>query len=143
MLVSTTRLSAPCCNIKRPRGSAQFLQRKGRAGRVRGMRPWTVVVLSDYGRDRLAYQGYDLLFDPIPRSQHAADPEHLRPAHPGGFRHDGLAGLEDASAPAGLGVARPRRPTQRNQPQNENAPERQRRELDLIDTRPDRGVCPI
>ena len=28
------------------------------------MRPWTVVVLSDYGRDRLAYQGYDLLFDP-------------------------------------------------------------------------------
>jgi hypothetical protein len=28
------------------------------------MRPWTVVVLSDFGRDRLAYQGYDLLFDP-------------------------------------------------------------------------------
>jgi hypothetical protein len=49
---------------KAPRDSAQFLQRKGRAGRVRGMRPWTVVVLSDYGRDRLAYQGYDLLFDP-------------------------------------------------------------------------------
>ena len=49
---------------KAPRGAAQFLQRKGRAGRVRGMRPWTVVVLSDYGRDRLAYQGYDLLFDP-------------------------------------------------------------------------------
>lgn len=49
---------------KAPRGAAQFLQRKGRAGRIRGMRPWTVVVLSDYGRDRLAYQGYDLLFDP-------------------------------------------------------------------------------
>lgn len=49
---------------KAPRDPAQFLQRKGRAGRVRGMRPWTVVVLSDYGRDRLAYQGYDLLFDP-------------------------------------------------------------------------------
>jgi hypothetical protein len=49
---------------KAPRGTAQFLQRKGRAGRTRGMRPWTVVVLSDYGRDRLAYQGYDLLFDP-------------------------------------------------------------------------------
>jgi superfamily II DNA or RNA helicase len=49
---------------KAPRDAAQFLQRKGRAGRVRGMRPWTVVVLSDYGRDRLAYQGYDLLFDP-------------------------------------------------------------------------------
>jgi hypothetical protein len=43
---------------------AQFLQRKGRAGRTRRMRPWTVAVLSDYGRDRIAYQGYDLLFDP-------------------------------------------------------------------------------
>ncbi|SNB82459.1 Helicase conserved C-terminal domain-containing protein [Rhodoblastus acidophilus] len=49
---------------KSPRDVAQFLQRKGRAGRPRRMRPWTVVVLSDYGRDRLAYQGYDLLFDP-------------------------------------------------------------------------------
>lgn len=49
---------------KAPRGVAQFLQRKGRAGRSRRMRPWMVAVLSDYGRDRLAYQGYDLLFDP-------------------------------------------------------------------------------
>jgi hypothetical protein len=49
---------------KAPRDVAQFLQRKGRAGRSRMMRPWTVAVLSDYGRDRLAYQGYDLLFDP-------------------------------------------------------------------------------
>lgn len=49
---------------KAPRDAAQFLQRKGRAGRTREMRPWTVVVLSDFGRDRLAYQGYDLLFDP-------------------------------------------------------------------------------
>ena len=49
---------------KAPREVAQFLQRKGRAGRSRRMRPWTVAVLSDYGRDRLAYQGYDLLFDP-------------------------------------------------------------------------------
>lgn len=49
---------------KAPRGMAGFLQRKGRAGRTRGMRPWTAVVLSDYGRDRLAYQSYDLLFDP-------------------------------------------------------------------------------
>lgn len=49
---------------KAPRDVAQFLQRKGRAGRSRTMRPWTVAVLSDYGRDRLAYQGYDLLFDP-------------------------------------------------------------------------------
>ena len=49
---------------KAPRDPAQFLQRKGRAGRPRGMRPWTVVVLSDYGRDRLSYQGYEQLFDP-------------------------------------------------------------------------------
>jgi hypothetical protein len=49
---------------KAPRGMASFLQRKGRAGRTRGMRPWTAVVLSDYGRDRAAYQSYDLLFDP-------------------------------------------------------------------------------
>lgn len=49
---------------KAPRGMASFLQRKGRAGRSKGMRPWTAVVLSDYGRDRLAYQTYDLLFDP-------------------------------------------------------------------------------
>lgn len=49
---------------KAPRGMAGFLQRKGRAGRTRGMRPWTAVVLSDYGRDRAAYQSYDQLFDP-------------------------------------------------------------------------------
>lgn len=49
---------------KAPRDPASFLQRKGRAGRQRVMRPWTLLVLSDYGRDRLAYQGYDLLFDP-------------------------------------------------------------------------------
>ncbi|MDB5470157.1 MAG: box helicase [Caulobacter sp.] len=49
---------------KAPRDVAQFLQRKGRAGRSRRMRPWTIVVLSDYGRDRIAYQAYDQLFDP-------------------------------------------------------------------------------
>lgn len=49
---------------KAPKGMAGFLQRRGRAGRKRKMRPWTSIVLSDYGRDRLAYQGYDLLFDP-------------------------------------------------------------------------------
>lgn len=49
---------------KAPRNMASFLQRKGRAGRTRHMRPWTIVVLTDYGRDRLAYQAYDQLFDP-------------------------------------------------------------------------------
>ena len=55
---------------KAPRDAAQFLQRKGRAGRLRGIRPWTVIVLSDYGRDRLAYQGYEQLFDPELRPRH-------------------------------------------------------------------------
>lgn len=49
---------------KAPRDLAQFLQRKGRAGRTRHMRPWTIMVLSDYGRDRLAYQSYETFFDP-------------------------------------------------------------------------------
>jgi hypothetical protein len=49
---------------KAPHSSAAFLQRKGRAGRRQSMRPWTTVVLSDYGRDRAAYQGYDQLFSP-------------------------------------------------------------------------------
>ncbi len=49
---------------KAPREVAAYLQRKGRAGRDRRMRPWTVVVLSDYGRDRTAYQSYEQLFDP-------------------------------------------------------------------------------
>ena len=55
---------------KAPRDAAQFLQRKGRAGRPRGMRPWTVVVLSDYGRDRHVYQGYEQLFDPELKPRH-------------------------------------------------------------------------
>ncbi|WP_329073538.1 protein DpdJ [[Kitasatospora] papulosa] len=50
---------------KAPRGIAAFLQRKGRAGRNRGMRPYTVVVLSDYGRDRATYEAWDALFDPV------------------------------------------------------------------------------
>jgi hypothetical protein len=49
---------------KAPRDMAQFLQRKGRGGRTRHMRPWTIMVLSDYGRDRLAYQAYEQFFDP-------------------------------------------------------------------------------
>ena len=49
---------------KAPRSFASFMQRRGRAGRVRSMRPWMVTVLSDFGRDRLAYQAYDRMFDP-------------------------------------------------------------------------------
>ena len=50
---------------KAPRGMASFLQRKGRAGRSRAMRPITLTVLSDYGRDRAFYQSYEQLFDPV------------------------------------------------------------------------------
>lgn len=49
---------------KAPRSNSSFVQRKGRAGRKRGMRPIMVTVLSDYGRDRLAFQAYEELFSP-------------------------------------------------------------------------------
>ena len=52
---------------KAPHRLANFVQRKGRAGRSPEMRPWTVTVLSDFGRDRLMYQSYDRLFDPVLR----------------------------------------------------------------------------
>ncbi len=55
---------------KAPRNMASFLQRKGRAGRMRGMRPLTVTVLSEYGRDRVAFQAYEYLFDPVVEAQH-------------------------------------------------------------------------
>ncbi len=55
---------------KAPRDAAQFLQRRGRAGRDPAMRPWTAVVLSDYGRDRLAFQAYEALFDPRVQPAH-------------------------------------------------------------------------
>jgi superfamily II DNA or RNA helicase len=49
---------------KAPRDVASYLQRKGRAGRQREMRPWMIVVLSDFGRDRVTYQQYENLIDP-------------------------------------------------------------------------------
>ena len=49
---------------KAPRDIAQFLQRRGRAGRLQEQRPWTVAVFSDYGRDRLAFQSYETILDP-------------------------------------------------------------------------------
>lgn len=59
---------------KAPRGMASFLQRKGRAGRNRAMRPITLTVLSDYGRDRAFYQAFEHLFDP------SLEPQYL-PIH--------------------------------------------------------------
>lgn len=55
---------------KAPHNMASFLQRKGRAGRQRGMRPLTITMLSDYGRDRVAFQAYEHLFDPMLPPQH-------------------------------------------------------------------------
>lgn len=49
---------------KRPRNMASFVQRKGRAGRRRGTRPWTVLILSDYGADRWAFQHAEKYFEP-------------------------------------------------------------------------------
>jgi hypothetical protein len=65
---------------KSPHDTAAFLQRKGRAGRTRGMRPWTLIVLSDFGRDRTTYQAYERLFDPdLPaRSLPVSNPAVLR-----------------------------------------------------------------
>ncbi|MGA5537821.1 protein DpdJ [Mycolicibacterium nivoides] len=95
---------------KAPRDAAQFIQRKGRAGRPRGMRPITLVVLSDYGRDRAAYEGWDSLFDPVlpPRTlpihnravlrMHAAQSLlewvaiKIRTTHPGANLWQGLQG---------------------------------------------------
>ncbi|MBT7790679.1 MAG: DEAD/DEAH box helicase, partial [Calditrichaeota bacterium] len=50
---------------KAPYSHASFLQRKGRAGRPRSMRPWTIVITSSYGRDRWAFQHAESLFEPL------------------------------------------------------------------------------
>lgn len=53
---------------KAPRDIASYLQRKGRAGRSRIMRPWTVIVLSEFGKDRETFQHYERLLDPEVKS---------------------------------------------------------------------------
>jgi hypothetical protein len=49
---------------KRPVSLSSFVQRKGRAGRRRGMRPFTVLVLSDFGGDRYAFRNAERFFEP-------------------------------------------------------------------------------
>jgi hypothetical protein len=49
---------------KAPHDVSSYLQRKGRAGRQRKARPWMIVVLSEFGRDRTTYQQYENLIDP-------------------------------------------------------------------------------
>jgi hypothetical protein len=49
---------------KAPGSMSSFIQRKGRAGRTPLSRPWTAVVLSDYGADRWAFHSAERLFQP-------------------------------------------------------------------------------
>ena len=55
---------------KSPHRASSFVQRRGRAGRTREMRPWMLTVLSDYGRDRNTYQNYERLIEPMVEPQH-------------------------------------------------------------------------
>jgi hypothetical protein len=55
---------------KAPSDPARFIQRKGRAGRSIEMRPWTVVTLSEWGRDKLAWQLYDQFLFPQIANKH-------------------------------------------------------------------------
>ena len=61
---------------KAPQHDAAFVQRKGRAGRSTEMRPWTLVVLSDYGRDRARYQAFESLFAPVLRAHNLPVDNH-------------------------------------------------------------------
>lgn len=64
---------------KAPRGVASFLQRKGRAGRLREMRPWLIVVLSEFGRDRYMFQRYEELINPqVKRRSLPLDNRHIQ-----------------------------------------------------------------
>jgi hypothetical protein len=49
---------------KAPMEMPSYIQRKGRAGRSRMMRPWMITILSAFGRDRDAFQRYEELADP-------------------------------------------------------------------------------
>lgn len=83
---------------KAPRGMASFLQRKGRAGRDRSMRPITLTVLSDYGRDRAFYQAFEHLFDP------SLEPQYLPIRNPYVLKIQAVFALFDwlAAATAGF-----------------------------------------
>ena len=49
---------------KTPLSIASYLQRKGRAGRIRGSRPMSTIVLSDGGRDRFTFANSEQIFTP-------------------------------------------------------------------------------
>ena len=50
---------------KTPVSISSFVQRKGRAGRQIDSRPWTVVVLSEFSRDRDTFQRFEELANPV------------------------------------------------------------------------------
>ena len=54
---------------KAPYNWANFLQRKGRAGRKRGTKPFMITTLSDFGRDRVAFNHYEYFFNPVVPAQ--------------------------------------------------------------------------
>ncbi|WP_122046638.1 protein DpdJ [Vibrio atlanticus] len=67
---------------KAPRNVASYLQRKGRAGRRRGMRPWMYTILSDFGRDRIAFQQYEQLIDPkVSTTKLPTENSHIHKMH--------------------------------------------------------------
>ena len=90
---------------KAPHDAAAFIQRRGRAGRIRGTRPWTVVALSDYGRDRLAYQAYENALRAGDSAEEPACRKPLRAQDPGHAGSAGLAG-KHSSRPPGKRVTR-------------------------------------
>jgi hypothetical protein len=49
---------------KSPKNMASFVQRRGRAGRSQYSRPSTIVVLSDFGKDRWSFQNGEALASP-------------------------------------------------------------------------------
>lgn len=49
---------------KAPKNMASFVQRRGRAGRTQYSRPSTIIVLSDFGRDRWSFQNGETLASP-------------------------------------------------------------------------------
>lgn len=107
-----------------PRDMAQFLQRRGRAGRPVAMRPWTVVVLSNSGNDQRSYQSWDALFDPaLPAKSLAVGNRSVRRMHATHALLDWIA-LEIAKGP--------RRPTLRATLGEE--PENNRYKQDWVDT---------
>lgn len=50
---------------KTPISISSFVQRKGRAGRQIDSRPWTIVVLSEFSRDRDTFQRFEELATPV------------------------------------------------------------------------------